>query len=97
VALSCNIRHLQACLLQLGNGDMCLAQGSEYGCICDRQVALLHSMQKVTYGLRLEETSRVGFVFRLDGEIEGGIWFSLRIQVHKFLQWTCACALVHIG
>jgi hypothetical protein len=54
-------------------------------------------MQKVTYGLRLEETSRVGFVFRLDGEIEGGIWFSLRIQVHKFLQWTCACALVHIG
>ena len=61
---------------------MCLAQGSEYGCISNRQVA---SMQKVTYGLRLEETSRVGFVFRLDGEIEG-IWFSLRIQVHKFLQ-----------
>ena len=80
MALSCNIRHLQACLLQLGNGDMCLAQGSEYG--SDRQVALLHSMQK--YGLRLEETSRVGFVFRLDSEIEGGIWIGLRIQVHKF-------------
>jgi len=76
---------------------MCLAQGSEYGCISDRQVALLHSMQKVTYGLRLKKTSRVGFVFRLDGEIEGGIWFCLRIQVRKFLQWTCARAWWHIG
>ena len=53
---------------------MCL---SEYGCIFDRQIALLHSMQKVTYGLRL---------FKLDGENEGGIWFSLRIQVRGFLQ-----------